>query len=386
MRTIFKFCIFGLHLEAIDVRIITLRFINHGGKMNGIYNGFDYVVIETPEERESKRNKQRRLFSRVFLALFLYVILSQLLSEGIYYVASYVLPKEQYLAFAQSYMWAIIISCVIQYVIAFPVFLLALLKTDKAEKHETSKLSAKDFVLLLCIGETLMFIGNLIGTFLNQTIGSLIGRLPENDISTIISETPTWVIFICAVIIAPIVEELIFRKLIIDRLSIYGDHIAIIFSAAAFGLIHGNLYQFFYATFLGVLLGYVYTKTRNVKYTIYMHMILNFLGSIVALPAERAMNEFYRLYEIALSGESFDILSLMYNGLVMVAYTNLQYGMIIGGIVALWYLFKKRELRVQTDKEIYLSDRDVVKGGVKNVGAILFIAISIVIMIINLFT
>ena len=76
----------------------------------------------------------------------------------------------------------------------------------------------------------------------------------------------------------------------------------------------------------------------------------------------------------------------MYNGLVMVAYTNLQYGMIIGGIVALWYLFKKRELRVQTDKEIYLSDRDVIKGGVKNVGAILFIAISIVIMIINLFT
>ena len=339
MRTIFKFCIFGLHLEVIDARIITLRFINHGGKMNGFYNGFDYVVIETPEERESKRKKQRQLFSRVFLALFLFVILSQVLAKGVYFAASYILSEDQYLAFAQSYVWAIIISCVIQYVIAFPIFLLALLKTDKAEKRETSKLSVKDFVLLLCIGETLMFIGNLIGTFLNQTIGSLIGRLPENDISTIISETPTWLIFICAVVIAPIVEELIFRKLIIDRLSIYGDHIAIIFSAAAFGLIHRNLYQFFYATFLGVLLGYVYTRTRNVKYTIYMHMILNFLGSIVVLPAERAMNEFYRLYEIALSGESFDILSLMYNGLVMLAYTNLQYGMIISGIVALWYLF-----------------------------------------------
>ena len=386
MRTIFKFCIFGLHLEAIDVRIITLRFINHGGKMNGFYNGFDYVVIETPEERESKRNKQRQLFSRVFLALFLFVILSQVLFKGVYFAAPYILSEDQYLAFDKSPVWAIIISCVIQYVIAFPVFLLALLKTDKSEKREVSRLSGKDFVLLLCIGETLMFIGNLLGTLLNQTIGSLIGKLPENGISTIITETPAWLIFICAVVIAPIVEELIFRKLIIDRLSIYGDHIAIIFSAAAFGLIHGNLYQFFYATFLGVLLGYVYTKTRNVKYTIYMHMIINFLGSIVALPVEKAMNEFYRLYEIALSGESFDILSLMYNGLVMLAYTNLQYGMIIGGIVALWYLFKKRELRVQTDKEIYLSDRDVIKGGVKNVGAILFIAISIVIMIINLFT
>lgn len=231
-----------------------------------------------------------------------------------------------------------------------------------------------------------MFIGNLIGTLLNQTIGSLIGKLPENDISTIISETPAWLIFICAVVIAPIVEELIFRKLIIDRLSIYGDHIAIIFSAVAFGLMHGNLYQFFYATFLGVLLGYVYTKTRNVKYTIYMHMIINFLGSIVALPVEKAMNEFYRLYEIALSGEAFDVLSLIFNGLIMLMYSNMQYGMIIGGVVALWYLFKKRELRVQTDKEIFLPDKEVIKGGVKNAGAILFIVISIVSMIINLFT
>lgn len=41
---------------------------------------------------------------------------------------------------------------------------------------------------------------------------------------------------------------------------------------------------------------------------------------------------------------------------------------------------------MQTDKEIFLPDKEVIKGGVKNVGAILFIAISIVIMIINLFT
>ena len=70
----------------------------------------------------------------------------------------------------------------------------------------------------------------------------------------------------------------------------------------------------------------------------------------------------------------------------MLMYNNMQYGMILGGIIALWYLFKKRELRVQTDKEIFLPDKEVIKGGVKNAGAILFIVISIVLMIINLFT
>ena len=48
-----------------------------------------------------------------------------------------------------------------------------------------------------------------------------------------------------------------FRKLIIDRMSIYGDKLAIIVSSIAFGLFHGNFYQIFYATLIGFILGYV---------------------------------------------------------------------------------------------------------------------------------
>ena len=354
--------------------------------MNGFYNGFDYVVIETPEERELKRKKQKKLFSRVFLALFLYLLVSQLLSIGIYAFAPIILNKEQYQAFVQSPVWSVVISCVVQYAIAFPIFLLTLIGTDTAQSKEKSKLSFKDFILLFFIGEALMYVGNLIGTFLNQTIGTMIGRVPENGIATIISETPIWLIFIFMVIVAPIVEELICRKLIIDRLSIYGDHIAILFSAVAFGLLHGNLYQFFYAALLGALLGYVYTKTRNIRYTIYMHMIINFMGSIVALPVENAMNEFYKIFELASLGEPFNVFSLLLNGSIMLLYTNLQYGMIIGGIFALIYLLKKGQFKIKTDKEIYLPNAEVIKSGFVNVGSILFISLCIIFMIINLFT
>lgn len=346
---------------------------------------YDQVIIETPEERENKKRKQRRLFSRVFLALFIYMVASQVLSTVIYTVAANVMPEEQYLAFANSTLWSIVLSCVVQYVIAFPIFLLALSGTEKAQYREKQKLSVSDFLLLFFAGQALMLVGNIVGNILNQVIGNVIGNLPENNIATVISETPMWLIFLLMVIVAPIVEELMCRKLIIDRLSVYGDHMAIIFSAVAFGLLHGNLYQFFYATLLGALLGYVYTRTRDVRYTILMHMIINFLGSVVALPIEKAANEFYELYDLLFSGKQVNILSLFANGAIVTVYENIQYGMLIGGLFVLWHLWKKRKFKINRDKEIYLPDGEIIKGGIVNVGSILFILLCSVMMVLSIF-
>ncbi len=352
--------------------------------MNGFYNGYDQVIIETPEEREGKKRKARKLFSRVFLALFIYIIISQLLSSVIYAVASIMMPYEQYLEFAESSLWAIIISSGVQYLIAFPIFVLALLGTKKAQAKERSKLSIKDFIIFFFIGEALMLIGSIIGNLLNEMVGAVTGNLPENDIATIIEEVPMWLIVVLMVVIGPIVEELICRKLIIDRLSAWGDHIAILFSAVAFGLLHANLYQFFYAAFLGALLGYVYTRTRDVRYTILLHMLFNFMGSIVGLWVQEAINEYYVQYELMVMGEQFDLLSLGLNGMITVLYSNLQYGMMAGGIYALIHMWRKRKLQISRDKELYLADGEIVKSGVLNVGSILFLILCSVLTFLNL--
>ena len=353
-------------------------------QMNDFFGGYDRVVFETPDERNAKRKRQRRLFSRVFLALFIYVIISQFAGVGIYAIARAALSAEQYARLSESVIYTLLISSAAQYLIAFPVLLLALVGTHKAEKKEKTKLSLDDFILLFLIGEVLMFIGNLIGTSLNEVVGNLSGRVPENSIATIINETPIWLIFVLMVIVGPIVEELIFRKLLIDRLSIYSDKVAIIFSAVAFGLMHGNLYQFFYAALLGGLLGYVYTLTRDVKYTIYMHMAINFLGSVVALPVEKAMTKFLEIMEMAMLGQEIDLFELFTSGAVTLTYTNLQYGMIIGGIIALVHFVRSKKIKLSTDKEIFLPDGEIYKYGILNVGALLFISVCTVTMILNL--
>ena len=83
------------------------------------------------------------------------------------------------------------------------------------------------------------------------------------------------------VILAPVIEEYIFRKQLIDRMHIYGEKLAVVTSALMFGLFHGNLSQFFYAFALGLVFGYVYLKTGKLRYSIGLHILINLIGSVI---------------------------------------------------------------------------------------------------------
>ena len=84
------------------------------------------------------------------------------------------------------------------------------------------------------------------------------------------------------VILGPLMEELIFRRFLIDRMRIYGEKTAVITSALMFGLFHGNLSQMFYASTLGLVFGFVYLKTGRLRYSAALHMMINLIGGILA--------------------------------------------------------------------------------------------------------
>ena len=187
------------------------------------------------------------------------------------------------------------------------------------------------------------------------------------------------------VIVAPIVEELIFRKIVIDRLSVFGDRNAIIFSSVAFGLIHVNLYQFFYATALGFILGYVYTKTRNVKYSIFMHMLINFLGSVVVIFAQDAIYTLIDDMTNLANGITVDLVNIIFNAGIYMVYSSLQMGMVIGGIIVLYNYIKQKKINVSNDKDIFLPDSEIFSGGIVNFGSILFLAVTVIFIFLNIF-
>lgn len=128
-----------------------------------------------------------------------------------------------------------------------------------------------------------LYTGNIMGQYLMALAAAITGRPMVNPVETAMEGISPWAIFAAMVVMAPIFEELLYRKVLIDRIRQYGDKTAILVSAVLFGLSHGNFFQFFYAFALGAVFAYVYIQTGKIRYTILFHSLINFMGSIVAL-------------------------------------------------------------------------------------------------------
>lgn len=83
---------------------------------------------------------------------------------------------------------------------------------------------------------------------------------------------------------SPAMEELVFRRCLIDRLRPFGERAALVTSALAFGLFHGSANQLCYGLLLGLVFGYVYLRTGRLRYSLALHATINAMSSVV-LPA-----------------------------------------------------------------------------------------------------
>lgn len=86
-------------------------------------------------------------------------------------------------------------------------------------------------------------------------------------------------LIIYSVLLAPIVEELIFRGLIFR----YARHampfwFANIWQALLFGFVHLNLVQGLYAFAMGLFLGWVCRRGHGIRYSIPVHIVFNLIG------------------------------------------------------------------------------------------------------------
>lgn len=87
-----------------------------------------------------------------------------------------------------------------------------------------------------------------------------------------------WGAFMKVAVVAPIVEELIFRGLILQGFRRnYNAFTSVVMSALLFALFHLNPWQFPATFILGLLLGWIMLRTNNILLAILGHSINNFL-------------------------------------------------------------------------------------------------------------
>ncbi len=175
-----------------------------------------------------------------------------------------------------------LISAICNYILPFPLFYWLMKKLD-VSKMEKRGVDVKTFLLYICITLTLMWIGNLIGLSITELLSGATQSEIINPVHELINSSDIWFNLLVISIMAPIFEEILFRKLLIDRTIKYGAKVSIILSAVLFGFFHGNLNQFFYAFLMGGFFAYVYIRTGRITYTIILHSIVNLMGSVVSL-------------------------------------------------------------------------------------------------------
>lgn len=238
---------------------------------------------------------------------------------------------------------SLLLSVASLYLVGMPILIL-LVKKIPGQAPEKRKMKAGQFVLALIMCYTVMYLSNFVGTIITAIIGAVKGQPVDNALMEIATNANMGVTFVYMVICAPIMEEYVFRKLIVDRTARYGQGVAIFVSGLMFGLFHGNLSQFVYATTLGMFFAFLYIKTGKLKITIALHMFINFMGAVVSVLVLKAVR-YEELLEISASANPDELMNFVMNNLggwlIYILYICLIFGAVIAGIV-LFIVFRKR--------------------------------------------
>lgn len=150
------------------------------------------------------------------------------------------------------------------------------------DRREPEGLSLQEFmvclVMALGLGYMLNFAGLVIGSAVSLFTDKTVSEM--NPVIDMMSDLkPGMLIYAC--ILGPFMEELMFRGILLKRARRFGDRTAVVFCAVLFGLMHGNLTQFLYATVIGVILGYVAVRSNALRYNVLLHMAVNSFSTLI---------------------------------------------------------------------------------------------------------
>lgn len=253
------------------------------------------------------------------------------------------------------------------YAIGYPAAFLIVQAGGEKRTIEKHKMKPSHFLIAFLMAYALLMLGNIVGVGVTSIIGFLKGDPVDNALTDIVGNGNLWISSIYIVILAPIFEEYLFRKIICDRVVKYGQGMAVIISGLIFGLFHGNFNQCFYAFTIGCFFAFIYVKTGDVKYTIGLHMMVNFIGSVVGG---------LLLQNIDLSGDLFEM--SVSDMMIFALYMLIIYGMVIAGAVLLLANLSKFKL---SPGEITLRKGNKFEISIINAGMFVFCELFVLMMI-----
>ena len=204
----------------------------------------------------SKDNTKKDSFLILFIIYMFHLVFMIFVNNKTLVIESHI--------FRHIYMFRIY-----RWILSLPIIYYFLKTYNKYEYFKMNeKLNVKDFNTYFAL---VFFIGNICNLLL-ISIFKFQGRTP------LINE-PLYIDVIMAVFVAPILEEIVFRGVIMNNLRKYGIRVAIIINSLLFGLSHYNIEMIVPAFLTGIIFSYVACK-YSIKYSILIHFFINAVTKI----------------------------------------------------------------------------------------------------------
>lgn len=161
---------------------------------------------------------------------------------------------------------------------------------DYAELGKSKKSFVNDILKYFVLFMALKIFSSIITTIVGYIIGIQIGESENQNTIILITEAAPIITLISTALLAPIVEEGIFRLAL--RKIISNKYLFVILSGLIFGFMHifptdlntavALTYSITYVT-MGVYLAYIYVETDNIWYGIIIHALNNLLSMIAII-------------------------------------------------------------------------------------------------------
>ena len=164
-----------------------------------------------------------------------------------------------------------------------------LLLTREVFKQDFQKISSwGNFFKQMGLGLLCTFGAALVGNTIVMLLGTDVTSLNQELVEAALAAMPV-IMIITIVLFAPVVEEVIFR-LVLMNLFNWKPIYNLIFSSLIFGLIHvlvGGLIHIIPYFLMGLVFGYFYLKNNNIWHITVLHILHNGLTVVLVFWAQR---------------------------------------------------------------------------------------------------
>ncbi|MDE7288906.1 MAG: CPBP family intramembrane metalloprotease, partial [Oscillospiraceae bacterium] len=151
------------------------------------------------------------------------------------------------------------------------------------------------------------------------------------DLSATTSFGANVFMFFYACLLGPVLEELLYRGVLLQSMRKYNERFAIFLSAGIFGLMHENYQQFILGFLLGIPLAVIAVKYNSLIPSIITHIIVNTTASVTNVVMQYFSPD---VYETVLSGGELEISDLSGTDWAVLGINLLfRFGIAIAGLV-----------------------------------------------------